>query len=770
MMTAHENSENENSNNNSYLSPPTRISKKNKGKEREPGPSYDLLITSSISTATTTSDSTTTPIVAHPLSTSQNRTGSILSPEQVLRSASPRCNVVPASTSEPVVPDALIKYDPKLVSEARPDQLVPPRPPNPLISLSHGSMGRQGQTMSDSPHLRLVREPVIGRVGPARAGYHLAEYTPGEVARVITDLPQGNASTSVVACVNERCYRERKTEGQKGLDNMNAVSNALPKIVGAAPIARSRQGGSFQVYDNHVANGDSVLQVPSFGRTDDHQNFRMAPLHYPSLVSESQSRRTQVAADQSETDPSTTRFLGLTEDGMSTREVPQSHHISGSGFSSALYGTTNPDETTTCSRTRPSHQTGLPGQSVQPILVPVTTVPNATTVVTAAEASSTRGTATHLTSSVRTTSSPNVHSMPLLDWQGTGSSLDLNLRGFVCDAVTTMLSSTDVDLENWRPRLPEGMAVSHHSTGNLTASVNRIEANDSNGFPILRESDEERTPLSQLPGTLVLNLGAINRDGTRPESDVASPQVSSRRRDDGYWDREEGSVGDRDRNIRTTRSQDGTERREGWNSIYTPMVSMTECATELSPGSSQVQPLYLKLQQLWHENDPQALSSSSHTQPTFSISPLPLPQTQPQSHTASQPQPQVQSQSQSCRLNHRLSISIAHQTGEPQHAEPQSAAPNTATLHALSDWSEVGCHAEDGLSTSHSHLQLGTYPSNQFNNGGSQNLLTSPTLFDSNSNTNALGLDGLNEPQSLPIAAPTPVVSSTSFLESFSQW
>jgi len=184
--------------------------------------------------------------------------------------------------------------------------------------------------------------------------------------------------------------------------------------------------------------------------------------------------------------------------------------------------------------------------------------------------------------------------MPLLDWQGTGSSLDLNLRGFACGAGTTMMRSADVDLENRGPRLPEGMAVSHHNAGNSTASVNRKEANDGNGFPILWESDEERTPLSRSLGTL-------------------------------------------------------------------------------------------------------------------------------------------------------------------------------APLHALSDWSEVGCRAEDAFSTSHSHLQYDTYPSNQFNNGGSQSLLTSPTLFDSNSNTNALGLDGLNEPQPLHIAAPTPVVPTMSFLKSFSQ-
>ena len=615
MMTAHENNENPN---NSSLSP-TQIPKKNKGKEREPGPSYNLSsITSSITA--TTSDSTTSPIVAHPLSTSQDRTSSILSHEQVLRSASPHCNVVPTSTSKPVVPDALIKYNPTLVSEARPNQLVPPRPPNPLVSLDRGSMGRQGQTVSDSPHLRLVREPVTARVGPVRgfvdpyavtaahvseyvvgygAGYHLAEYTPGEAARVITDLPQGNASTSAVACanldMNERCYGERETEGQ--MDNMNLMSNALPKIVGAAPIARSRQGGNSQVYNHRVASGGSVPQVSSFGRTDDHQNLQMAPLHHASFVSESQSQRTKVTGYQTESETSTTRSLGSTEYGMSTREVPQSHHTSGSGFSSALYGTTNPDETTTSSRTRPSHQTSLLSQSVKPISVPVTTVPGETTisaVVTTAEPSSARGTATHLTSdNVRTMSSPNTHSMPLLDCQGTGSSLDLNLRGFACGAGTTMMRSADVDLENRRPRLPEGMAVSHHNTGN-SASMNRKEANDGNGFPILWESDEERTPLSRSLGTL-------------------------------------------------------------------------------------------------------------------------------------------------------------------------------APLHALSDWSEVGCRAEDAFSTSHSHLQYDTYPSNQFNNGGSQSLLTSPTLFDSNSNTNALGLDGLNEPQPLHIAAPTPVVPTMSFLKSFSQ-
>ena len=615
MMTAHENNENPND---SSLSP-TRIPKNNnKGKEREPGPSYNLSsITSSITTATTP-DSTTTPIVAHPLSTSQDRTSSILSPEQVLRSASPHCNVVPTSTSKPVAPDALIEYDPKLVSEARPDQLVPPRPPNPLISLYHGSMERQGQTVSDPPHLRLVREPVIARVDSARgfvdpctvtaahvseytvgygAGYHLAEYTPGEAARVITDLPQVNASTSAVACanpdMNERWYGERETEGQKGLDNMNLVSNALPKIVGAAPIARSRQGGNSQVYSNHVVSGGPVLQALSFNRTDDHQNLQMAPLHYSSFVSESQSQKTRVAGYQTESETSTTRFLGLTEDGLSTREVPQSHHTSGSGFSFALYGTTNPDETTTSSRTRPSHQTSLPSQSVKPILVPVTTIPDETTisaVVTTAEPSSARGTTTHLTSdNVRTTSSPSTHLMPLLGWQGTGSSLDFHLRGFACGAGTTMMRSTDV---NRGPRLPVGMTVSHYNIGNSTASVNRKEANDGNGFPILREGDEERTPLSRSPGIL-------------------------------------------------------------------------------------------------------------------------------------------------------------------------------APLHALSDWLEVRCHAEDAFSTSHPHLQYDTYPSNQFN---SQGLLTSPTLFNSNSNTNALGLDGLNEPQPLHIAAPTPVVSTMSFLKSFSQW
>ena len=713
MIAAPRNSENPND---SSLSLPTQV-QKNKGKEREPGPSYDLSsITSSITTAVTTFDSTTTPIVAHPLSASQNRTSCILSPEQALRNASPHCNVVPMATSKPAVPDAPSRYDPKIVPEAPHDQLVPPRPPT-------------------------VREPVIARVGSATAhvddcavgygaGYHLAEYTPGEAARVITDLPQRNAVAYTNSDMNERCYRIGEAEGQKGLDDMNSVSNAFSRIVGATSTARSRQGGNSQVYNNHV---------PSFGRTDDYQNFQMAPLQYPSFVSDCQSQRTQVAEYQTENETSTTRSLGLTEDGMSTKEIPQNHHMSESRFSLALYGTIIPDETTASSNIRSSHQFSLPGQSAQPISVPVTTVPNATTipaVVTTAEHPSARNTGTVTTSdsgSVTTTPSPNTHSMPLLDWQGTGSSLDLNLRGFACGAGTTMMRATDV--ENRGPILPEGMVVSHHSAGDSTASVNRAKANDGNGFSILRESDEERTPLSR---------------STRALSSASSPGIINR-----------------DRNIRTTQSQDRTERREEVDSIYTRTASMLESAAELPPRSSQVRPLYLTSQQLRQENS-QALSSSSDTQPTFPITSLSLPQTQSQS----QWQPQVHSQSHSCCPNHRLSVPTALQTVEPQHARPQSAAHNTAPLHALSDWSEVGCCAEDGLSTSQSRLLRllhDTYPSNRFNNGGSQGPLTSPTLFNFNSNTNALGLDGLNEPQPLHIAAPTPVVSNTNFLRSFSK-
>jgi hypothetical protein len=50
----------------------------------------------------------------------------------------------------------------------------------------------------------------------------------------------------------------------------------------------------------------------------------------------------------------------------------------------------------------------------------------------------------------------------------------------------------------------------------------------------------------------------------------------------------------------------------------------------------------------------------------------------------------------------------------------------------------------------------------------SSSLLTSPTLFSSTASTNALGLDGLDEPRPLQITAPTPIVSSRNFLRSFS--
>jgi len=471
----------------------------------------------------------------------------------------------------------------------------------------------------------------------------------------------------------------------------------------------------------------------------------------------------------------------MIEDGSLTRGVPQ--NIPGPGLPSTLYGTI----TTSSSTTMPSHHTNLPGQLAQPVPVPVTTVPHATTIsaaVTTAESPSTGATAAHLVpdnGSVRTVPSwgtINTHSIPLLDWQSTGSSLNLNLRGFAHGAGVTA-RSTDVDLENCEPRIPESMIVSHR-TGDATASVNRIEADDGNGFPVLRESDEEKTPMSR--STRIL---APVSDGVYGAVSLQMASGHRQREQDGSdQDRDRGrdrNSGDRDRNSKRTRSRDKTGRYpliaslvptytgEGGIPRYAQMTSVFQHATSgHQPRSSQTQSLYSKqrqMDQLWHDNGAQAPPSSSYTQPSFSLSSLSLSQIQ--SHTTTQPQPHAYTQSHSRHLDHQSSVSTAPLAVEPQHKGPQSAAPNTAPLHAPSDWSEVGYY-NDSLSTSHSRPQYNTYPSTQLSNGGSQSSLASPTLFSSNSSTNALGLDGLNEPRPLHITAPTPVMSSASFLKSFS--
>ena len=790
-----------------------QIPKKNKGKEREPGPSYDLSSASS-----TTCDSTTRSTVVSPLFTSQNRINSILPSEQVLRGASPDRRVVPTSTVKLAVPT---KYDPKLVSEVRPDQPALPTPPNPHISFYNGSVGKRGQTTLD---LLSVREPVNCRVNPARdfvdpyaltvayaaectagygTGYHLAEYTPGEAARVIAHRPTGVASGNAVPYVNsgvsEGCDKEREQEGerdrngQKGLDNMNELSRTLSEA-GATLTARPSQIG--QIY-NPAIIGSSFSQVSSIGRVGHHRNSRTAPLH-SSLSPDSWGQKTQIAGYPTETESFSHGPLGMIEDGSLARGVLQ--NIPGPGLPSTSYSTINPHKTTTSSSTTmPSHHTNLPGQLAQPVPVPATTVPHATTIsaaVTTAESPSTGATATHLVSdngSVRTAHSwgtINTHSIPL-DWQSTGSSLNLNLRGFAHGAGVTA-RSTDVDLENCESRIPESMIVSHR-TGDATAGVNRMEADDGNGFPVLRESDEEETPMSRSTRILapVSDSGATNKDGARSELGVygavslqMSPGHRQREQDGSDQDRDRGrdrNSGDRDRNSKRTRSRDKTGRYpliaslvptytgEGGISRYAQMTSAFQHTTSgHQPRSSQTQSLYSKqrqMDQLWHDNGAQAPLSSSYTQPSFSPSSLSLQRIQ--SYTTTQPQPHAYSQSHSRHLDHRSSVSTAPLAVESQHTGPQSAAPDTAPLHAPSDWSEVGYYT-DSLSTSHSRPQHNTHTSTQLSSGGSQSSFASPTLFSSKSSTNVLGLDGLNEPWPLHITAPTPIMSSASFLKSFS--
>lgn len=623
-------------------------------------------------------------------------------------------------------------------------------------------------------------------------GYQLAEYTPGQAAVVVAPQPTGNANATAIIYPNgnldrtgERTDRRERRERERGLESMNALGMTLPDI-SATPTIRSSQlsqeaNSQAAGYDmGSVTTGDSaslILSTPS----------RRAPrdaMSMSSLTSSAQSQKTQSTGLLTDNATLSSFNTGMSSDSMLTRDrslrqQPTSRGGDASSVSSLglrlpaiLNDPSNPNGTSRSSpRPRYLRHASVPTQafSTGAVTTTTTTVANMTTTTTTASAAQpstapvpdNRSVRTSLTQdSASTWGTIYTHSAPLLDWQSTGSSLNLGLRTF---GANVGQGSGEVD-ENWGPVIPPSMVLNDTTNGGATSGSvrngNDHVRNNSGGFPVVRESDEERTPMSRSTRTLasVSSAGATNGSGARPVMDVMdaqAPQTSSGHRERNR--EQERSERQRDRNRDRTRSRDRRRQSHpasllpasvGEGTRHAQMMNVSEHTT----GQSRTQQQHAtytsaqQMSQLWFEGSA-AGASAGYVQPHTL-----------QSSSHPQPQSQTLSQSQNRRPHRRLSVSTA-----PVDSQHTGVVPNTAPAHNTTAWSDAGYYTDVPTSTQVPHH-------NTHNTHGTpnSNALTSPTLFNSNATTNALGLDGLNEPRPLQITAPTPIVSSRSFLRSFS--
>lgn len=623
-------------------------------------------------------------------------------------------------------------------------------------------------------------------------GFQLAEYTPGQRAVEMRPGHTGLQATSANGhggYANGHAHERREQTTARGLDNMNTLGQALSNI-SATPTAQTSQlsrDGNSQIFNydtdsTTTADASSLASSLSSRVGDTNPYTRRAPRESGSQSSLFSTDATGYATDTatlSSFRTGTTYDTTLTRN-RSLRQQPVSRRTDDSlqsGLGIGLPSVTS-NMNTDSSRPRNVRQASLPHQSALfGTTTTTTTVATATTTTTAAvpqptgaPVSDNRSVRTSITqASDSSWGTINSHSAPFLDWQSTGgSSLNLPLRTFAAGAgmpLSNPDSETDVNLfgiaqrtDTWVAR--EGTAANDRS-GREAGRV------DSSGtFPVMRESDEERTPVSRSTRTLasVSSAGATVGSGSHVLDMLEiqarqQPQLQQQQTLASQPDRER----ERDRNRDRDRTRSHNRRQQTHPASLTPastgegtrhaqMMTVTEHTTGQSGGhqyatdSGAHQP-----SQLWFAGPP-----ASYTQPP----------------TSQQSQNQRHSQSQSRRAQRRLSVATAPVAApvSTQHTgpQPQSTIPNTAPIQAAAPWSEAGYYT-DGPSSLRPHNAHNTH-NNTHNNevGQNSNALTSPTLFSSNSSSNALGLDGMNEPRPLQITAPTPIVSSRSFLRSFS--
>jgi hypothetical protein len=600
-----------------------------------------------------------------------------------------------------------------------------------------------------------------------RAGYQLAEYTPGQAARMVPSQNTGAMNAAGNPYGDGYNANGERRETMRGLTNPKALSMALSDVLSTPSIQSnemSRDGNS-QVGVSDMASttttGDSASSASSFSRSSfSRRTPRRHSLSFHSPAQSQQTRATGQLTDNATlssfntgiTDGSTTlsRNRSLRQQPTFRSDESQSALFSGLGFTVPAAnhtgnngGNIRPRYTAHASVPPPSLGVGV-----------ITTVP-ATNPATADQAATTvtrddRSGRSNISASSWGTI--NTHSASILSWQSNGSNMmNFPLRNFASHAGA---GSAPVD-ENWGPTIPPMMVNPATTTTANSASGNGRNGSDharddSGGFRVVRESDEERTPVSRFSRTLPATSNATATNGG---DDGERLQVASENRD-------------REGNREQERSDRRRDRRRSQAAPITPShnADAVRYAQVTEQGTEQPRSLDLYSAPASYPNQ----SSSLLLQPANETSWHPQPQSQGQS------QPQTENR----RLRRRLSVATA-----PVESQHTNATLTPAPAHASSEWNVDPGYYTDAPSTSSNHrLYITSHHQESRNNvpadsdAVGNNLITSPTLFNSNASTNALGLDGLNglnglneqQRRPLQISAPTPIVSSRSFLRSYS--
>lgn len=724
----------------------SNISKRNlKGKEREHGPSYNLSAPSS----------NYDPSAEPPHASYANHSLASTS-DGVLPGASPRRRVVPTTNSKPNLPDPEPKIEPKLVSGARPDLPVPQTPE--ISSPLSGGMLDPPVPGREFPDVYSFGDAYVSEYAAGlRAGYQLAEYTPGQAAMVVPSQNTGAMNVAGNPYGNGFNANGERRETARGLTDMNALSMALSEVLSTPSMHSneiSRDGNSqVGVWDiaSTTTAGDSVSSTSNSSR-------RTPRRHSVSYHSPAQSQQTR-ATGQLTDNATLSSFSTGTTDGSaslskrsSLRQQPtfrgnegSSALFSGLGFTAATNHTGNSG-----AGTRPQY---LPHASMPPPSLGVgiiTTVPPTTTQATADQAAMavTRddrsGRSNFSGSSWGTI---NTHSISLRSWQSNGSHMmGFPLRTFASHAGA---GSAPVD-DNWGPSnllmtVDPPTTTTVDSTAGNERNGSDHARDDDGGFRVVRESDEERTPMSRFSRTLpAASEAPIATGGEGGERS----QVASENRDREVNREQERSDRRRDR-----------RRSQAYSIAPSHTNNAAGYAQPIEYPTEQSRSLELYSAPASYPN-----SSSLLLQPANTTS----------SHSRHPSQGQSQPQTEDRRLRRRLSTVTA-----PVESQHTNIVFTQAPAHASSEWgADPGYYTDvPSASSNHRYYTASHYQQESRNNNvpatgdaAGNNLITSPTLFSSNASTNALGLDGLDEQQRrpLPISAPTPIVSSRSFLRSYS--
>ncbi|EKM77765.1 hypothetical protein AGABI1DRAFT_115030, partial [Agaricus bisporus var. burnettii JB137-S8] len=369
-----------------------------------------------------------------------------------------------------------------------------------------------------------------------------------------------------------------RRETMRGLADMNALSLALSDVLSTPSMQTneiSRDGNS-QVgvsdMDSVTTTGDSASTTSSLSR----RTPRRHSLSYSGLHGSAQNQQTRVTGQV--TDNTTSSSFGtMLNDNSNTlsrhRSLRQQPTFQSDGGQSAL----------SLGLGLQMNHTGNTGGSMRPRYMPPATQSVQVGIITTVPA-------TNPAPSDQTTRDDRsvdtwgeVSNRSILSWQSRGSNiLGVPLRNLASHAGG---GSVPVD-ENWGPIFPPQMMI--------TATANPVSAderngndrvhNDGDGFRVVRESDEERTPVSRFSRTLPDASGAITTNGGgggRSPSHQGPPTSSDNR--------------DRDRNREQERRDRRRDRRQSQAAPITPshtadvagFTQTAEYTSEQSRGHNQ---------------------------------------------------------------------------------------------------------------------------------------------------------------------------------------